>query len=52
MKFCFVNYKTAEEANRAFYEGKKDEEIRGFLDKDHNPAIDFLYFAQPKSIRS
>ena len=51
MKFGFVNFKEEADAQKAFLNGKKDEDIRNLL---HDPTStrDFLYFAQPKSIRN
>jgi polyadenylate-binding protein len=51
MKFGFINFKEEADAQKAFLNGKKDESILALL---HESAAgkDFLFFAQPKSIRN
>lgn len=51
LKFGFVNYSTAEEATKAYAESKKDEDLKELIDPSHFPNIDFVYYAQSKSVR-
>ena len=45
LKFCFVKYSSADEANKAFFEGKKDPEIKSLLHEKHNQNYEFLFYA-------
>lgn len=51
MKFGFVNFKEEADAQKAFLNGRKDEDITALL-HESNANKDFLFFAQPKSIRN
>ena len=51
MKFGFINFKEEADAQKAFLNGKKDEDIKALL-HESNTIKDFLFFAQPKSIRN
>ena len=51
LKFGFVNYSSAEEATKAYAEAKKDEGLKSLIDSSHFPNIDFIYYAQSKSVR-
>ena len=51
MKFGFVNFKEEADAQKAFLNGRKDEDINAIL-HESNKGKDFLFFAQPKSIRN
>lgn len=51
LQFGFVNYATAEEANAAYAQAKNDEEVKKLIDSSHFPNVDFIYYAQPKSMR-
>lgn len=52
MKFGFINFKEESEAQTAFLEGKKDQDIKDLLHESADRGRDFLFFAQPKSIRN
>ena len=51
LKFGFVNYSSAEEATKAYAEAKTDETLKELIDPSHFPNIDFVYYAQSKSVR-
>lgn len=49
---AFVNFVLSSEAQRCFSEGKRDNDVLALLDSSHNRNIDFLFFHQPRDIRS
>jgi RNA recognition motif-containing protein len=52
MKFGFINFADAEDAKKAMTEGKKDEEVKALIDENHYKNQEYLYFAQPKTVRT
>jgi polyadenylate-binding protein len=51
LKFGFINFKSDACAKKAFIEAKKSPEVKKLISEFHNDSKDFLYFAQPKSVR-
>lgn len=51
LNFGFVNFSSVEEASKAYAEAKKDETLKNLIDSSHFPNIDYVYYAQSKSVR-
>jgi polyadenylate-binding protein len=52
LKFGFVNFQQSSHAADALNKGKTDQEIKTLIDSSHYANVDFLHFAQPKSVRT
>lgn len=52
LKFGFVNFQQSSHASDALNKGKNDPEIKALIDGSHYSNVDFLHFAQPKSVRT
>lgn len=52
LKYGFINFQQASHASDAFTKGKTDPEIKTLIDSSHFSNVDFLNFAQPKSVRT
>lgn len=50
LKFGFVNFKNAEDAQEAFVEGKKEPKVLSLIHEEKAKTA-FLFFAQPKAVR-
>lgn len=51
VQFCFINYETNAQAQEAFTQGKKDQEVLDIIHPLHSKHIDFIFFAQSKTLR-
>lgn len=51
LKFGFINFKEEKDAKNAFVEAKKSKKIRQLVSEHHDDNKDFLYFAQPRTVR-
>lgn len=51
LKFGFINFANAPEAETAIYSGKKDPEVLALVNFDSSRPREFLYFHQQKSVR-
>lgn len=51
LKFGFVNFAGDTNAKEAFIDAKKNQEIKDLISPYHDERKDFIYFAQPKSVR-
>jgi RNA recognition motif-containing protein len=52
LKFGFINFQQSSHASDALNKGKSDTDIKGLIDSSHYSNVDFLHFAQPKSVRT
>lgn len=52
LKFGFVNFLQTSHATDALTKGKTDPEVKSLIDPSHYSNVDFLYYAQPKSVRT
>jgi polyadenylate-binding protein len=52
LKFGFINFQQSSHAADAMNKGKTDPEIKTLIDSSHYSNVDFLHFAQPKSVRT
>jgi RNA recognition motif-containing protein len=51
MKFAYVNFANADNANDAYLKGKKDPEVKELLHALHKENLDFISYHQPKTVR-
>ena len=51
LKFGFVNFAEDTHAKEAFIDAKKNADIKDLISPYHDERKDFIYFAQPKSVR-
>lgn len=51
LQFGFINFKDEKDAKKAFVEAKKNKNIKKFISQYHDDNKDFLYFAQPRTVR-
>ena len=52
LNFAFVNYANAADATDAYIKAKHDPDILDLLHAVHHKTADFIYYHQPKSIRT
>lgn len=52
LKFGFVNFQQPSHATDALTKGKADVDVKELIDPSHYSNVDFLYYAQPKSVRT
>jgi len=51
MKFAFVNYANADDANEAYLKGKRDDQVKTLLHHLHKENFDFITYHQPRALR-
>lgn len=52
LQFGFVNFPNIDEAKAAYTNAKKDEEIKDLIHPSAHDKGDFIFYAQPKNVRS
>ena len=52
LNFAFVNFATADEATEAYIKAKHDADIQDMVHSAHSKTADFIFYHQPKSIRT
>ena len=52
LQFAFVNFTDSSKASEAFNKSKDDDKLKEFIHEDHDMRKEFIFFAQPKAIRT